>query len=70
MRYCPLTKQDIKCCADCNICKEQPVKPKQEKAIYDYQSWHYVCGYCDGPIDIQDNYCRHCGKPIEHLQHS
>ena len=42
------------------------VKPKQEKAILDYQSWHYVCGDCEKPIDIQDNFCRHFGRPIEH----
>ena len=45
---------------------QEPVKPKQEKAILDYQSWHYVCGDCEKPIDIQDNFCRHCGRPIEH----
>ena len=44
----------------------EPIKPKAEKALLDYQSWHYVCGDCEKPIDIQDNFCRHCGRPIEH----
>lgn len=42
------------------------VSPKAEKALLDYQSWHYVCGDCEKPIDIQDNFCRHCGRPIKH----
>ena len=45
-------------------------KPKQEKALLDYQSWHYVCGDCEKPIDIQDNFCRHCGRPIEHFSNA
>ena len=46
---------------------KEPVEPKAEKAILDYQSWHYVCGDCGGQIDIQDNYCRHCGRVVAHL---
>ena len=46
--------------------KQKPVKLRAEKAMLDYQSWHYVCGDCEKPIDIQDNFCRHCGRPIEH----
>ena len=49
------------------VCEsEEPVKPKVEKALLDFESWHYVCGECKKPIDIQDNFCRHCGKPVEH----
>ena len=48
------------------LLQEKPTKPKQEKALLDYQSWYYVCGNCENPIDIQDNFCRHCGRPIEH----
>jgi len=50
------------------ILKEQEaVEPKVEKAILDYQSWHYICGDCGGQIDINDNYCRHCGRVVAHL---
>ena len=49
---------------DCLKAEAKPVKPRAEKALLDYHSWHYVCGACDGQIDIQDKFCRHCGKPI------
>ena len=48
------------------IADAHAVKPIIEKALYDFESWHYVCGSCNGQIDKADNYCRHCGKPIEH----
>ena len=47
--------------------EQEAVEPKVEKAILDYQSWHYICGDCGGQIDINDNYCRHCGRVIAHL---
>ena len=50
------------------LLKEQKaVVPKVEKAILDYQSWHYICGDCGGQIDIHDNYCRHCGRVVAHI---
>ena len=59
-KYCPPGRFEI-------VWEElEPIKPKQEKAILDYQSWHYVCGNCEKPIDIQDNFCRHCGRQVEH----
>lgn len=52
----------------CYLLKEQEaVEPKVEKAILDYQSWHYICGDCGGQIDINDNYCRHCGRVVAHF---
>lgn len=51
-----------------SLLKEQEaVEPNVEKAILDYQSWHYICGDCGGQIDINDNYCRHCGRVVAHL---
>ena len=47
--------------------EQEAVEPKVEKAILDYQSWHYICGDCGGQIDINDNYCRHCGRVVAHL---
>ena len=38
--------------------EQEAVEPKVEKAILDYQSWHYICGDCGGQIDINDNYCQ------------
>ena len=49
------------------LIEQEAVEPKVEKAILDYQSWHYICGDCGGQIDIQDNYCRHCGRVVAHL---
>ena len=46
---------------------QEAVEPKVEKAILDYQSWHYICGDCGGQIDIHDNYCRHCGRVVAHI---
>lgn len=28
-------------------------------------SWFYVCGECHGEIGARDQFCRHCGKPVE-----
>ena len=28
------------------------------------RSWWYVCSECHGPIDKNDQYCRHCGGRI------
>jgi len=54
--------------AGLSMLKEQEaVEPKVEKAILDYQSWHYICGDCGGKIDINDNYCRHCGRVVAHI---
>lgn len=46
--------------------QKKPVKPSVAKAIYDPNCWYYVCGECSMPIDIQDNFCKHCGRPVEH----
>lgn len=46
--------------------ENKPVNPMVQKAVYDIGSWWYICGSCKKPIDIQDNYCRNCGKPIKH----
>ena len=70
---CPYEQNGLKCWLDLNrdalaMLKEQEaVEPKVEKAILDYQSWHYICGDCGGQIDIHDNYCRHCGRVVAHL---
>ena len=47
--------------------EQEAVEPKIEKAMLDFQSWHYICGDCGGQIDIHDNYCRHCGRVVAHL---
>ena len=28
-------------------------------------SWWYACGNCNKPIDIDDKYCRHCGRAVK-----
>lgn len=28
-------------------------------------SWWYACGKCHEQLDINDNYCRHCGKAVK-----
>ena len=27
-------------------------------------TWWYVCGDCHGEININDHYCRHCGRGV------
>ena len=74
---CPYYNPDlsVKDCTDAlkndvlELLKEQqkkPVKPSVAKDIYDPNCWYYVCGECSMPIDIQDNFCKHCGRPVEH----
>lgn len=46
---------------------QEPVEPTIGRAVeHDgHDSWWYQCGKCEKPIDWQDNYCRHCGKPVK-----
>ena len=46
--------------------QRQSTKPIAVKAKLDYGSWHYECEKCNGYIDIQDKFCRHCGRLIDH----
>lgn len=58
-RYCPVGRFEI-------VWEEQePVKPIAEKAMLDYQSWHYECPVCNGYVDAHDKFCRNCGVPLE-----
>ncbi len=47
------------------LLKKDEVKPEIEKANYDIDSWHYVCGACKTPIDRIDLHCRGCGKTLK-----
>ena len=29
------------------------------------ETWWYACGNCNEALDVNDKYCRHCGKPID-----
>lgn len=29
------------------------------------ETWWYECGNCNKPIDPNDKFCRHCGKPVQ-----
>ena len=64
---CGLREEQIQEDALALLKEQEAVEPKVEKAILDYQSWHYICGDCGGQIDIHDNYCRHCGRVVAHL---
>ena len=47
--------------------EQEPVESTIGRAVeHDgHDSWWYQCGKCKGPIDWQDRYCRHCGKPVK-----
>ena len=40
-------------------------KPVQAELEGGGSSWWYVCEECRGMIDSSDNYCKHCGRPVE-----
>ena len=37
---------------------QEPVEPDQILT-------NPVCGVCDEPLDVTDNYCRHCGRKVK-----
>lgn len=51
---------------ECMKAVAKPVKARIEISVSDNRGWHYVCWKCFGQIDIQDCFCRHCGRPIDH----
>ena len=40
------------------LAEKEPVEPKN---IFT----NPVCGVCDQPLDVTDDYCRHCGRGIK-----
>jgi len=38
--------------------EQEPVEPDQILT-------NPVCGVCDEPLDVTDNYCRHCGRKVK-----
>lgn len=49
---------------------------KERKAVEPYvtgrgetfetaETWWYACGNCHEALDVNDKYCRHCGKPVK-----
>ena len=45
--------------------EQEAVEPETEKAIYDHDSWWYVCGLCKKPINNPNPYCPHCGRKVK-----
>ena len=29
------------------------------------ETWWYACGNCHEALDVNDKYCRHCGRPVK-----
>lgn len=40
------------------LAEQEPVEP--DKILT-----NPVCGVCDEPLDVTDNYCRHCGRKVK-----
>ena len=39
--------------------------PKEKEMEGGGSCWWYVCPECRGPVDHQDNFCRHCGQKLK-----
>ena len=47
---------------------QEPVKPfvtGNGHTFEEAETWWYVCGNCNEPIDPNDQYCRHCGRAVK-----
>ena len=46
---------------------QEPVEPTIGRCEeYDgHDSWWYQCGKCKTPIDVNDKYCRMCGRAVK-----
>ena len=62
--------------ADSDFCLEAIESLKEQEAVEPYiagsgesfetaETWWYECGNCNKPIDPNDKFCRHCGKPVK-----
>jgi hypothetical protein len=48
------------------LLKEQkPVEAKTMGESKLYGSWWFACGACGHAIDLEDNYCRECGRAVK-----
>ena len=48
------------------LLKEQkPAKAKTMGESKSYGSWWFACGACGHAIDVEDNYCRECGRAVK-----
>ena len=45
----------------CPLKKHEPVDIEIEGGG---STWWYVCEECHGPVDRNDLFCRHCGRPF------
>ena len=47
--------------------KQEAVKPKKENdgVQEPWTTWWFVCGNCNELLDLNDKYCRRCGKSVK-----
>lgn len=42
--------------------RQKAVEPMIKTAVIPGKTWWYICGACNGSIDENDAFCRHCGR--------
>ena len=45
--------------------EQEPVEAKTMRESKSYGSWWFACGACGHAIDLEDNFCRECGRKIK-----
>lgn len=45
--------------------EQEPVEAKTMGGSKSHGSWWFACGACGHAIDVEDNFCRECGRPVK-----
>ena len=45
--------------------EQEAVEAKTMGASKEHGSWWFACGACGHAIDLEDNYCRECGRAVK-----
>jgi hypothetical protein len=45
--------------------EQEPVEAKTMGESKSHGAWWFACGACGHAIDLEDNYCRECGKAVK-----
>lgn len=44
---------------------QEPVEVKTMRGPKPFEPWWFACGACGHAIDLEDNYCRECGRAVK-----
>ena len=44
--------------------EQEPIEAKTMGESKSHGSWWFACGACGHAIDIEDNFCRECGRKV------